>query len=150
MNYQHYQFAQGTCSPRRYLLVLRINTNLQKSAHAWIFCLPFSNRLYNDPLAPWNTVIVNLICKLNALYLRVYARSQRTSPQQLEHVNVLQFCHSVQFVSTVRLQLRHQQYQCTIVLVLLYNYFRGFTTDREPSLYTHALKCFFAEVPRIF
>jgi hypothetical protein len=40
------------------------------------------------------------------------------------------------------LQLRHQQYHCAIVL--LYNYFRGFTTDREPSLYTHALKCFFA------
>ena len=32
----------------------------------------------------------------------------------------------------------------------LYNYFRGFTTDRETILCTHALKCFFAEVPRIF
>lgn len=75
MNYQHYQFVQRTCSRRRFLFVIRINTNLQKSAHACIFCLPFSNCLYDDPLAPWNTFIVNLICTLNALYLRVHARS---------------------------------------------------------------------------
>ena len=56
------------CSRRRYLFVLRINIRSAK------ICT-FSNRLYNDPLAPRSIVIVNVICTLNALYLRVNARS---------------------------------------------------------------------------
>jgi len=40
-----------------------------------ILCLPFCNCLHDDPLAPYSTVIVNLMCTLNALYIRVYARS---------------------------------------------------------------------------